>query len=663
MIHAVSLRTALLPERWVAFGVAFITLPFILWTVALHAATFGGLPWQSLSRGFLYALPLTLALAAWGACAFSTVYLHARPALPARQAPGLAGVMIILITALVLFWVPDYRWRFCTVVIGLVLIALTKRRQPAAALTPDPLLPARAWQHGALLGMMLIAVILTLIAYRSDYDDSHFIQLADQTLRHPALVPLTFDTTLGSVSPHFRFAPYRIASYETFIAWLATWSHLPLFTVYYLLVPSISAALTVGVAFLFSRLFLPRNGALLATALCVLLLFAWGESHIAYGNRVFVRLFQGKALLIALTTPLTAITGLLLLKRPALWRTLPLAAVHIMTLGVSSSGLVLTVFTSVLVAACALDKPLKQAVRFWFFLGIALIYPAIFVFWLKFITPSGISLADVGTYLPINASLGLARRDALSLLALLLGCSVLAWRRGTLSYLLFTVTTLLMILNPWFADLLAQVSARNMSWRLAWAAPVPLLVSTALAAALTGGRRFLAGALLGCAVCVAFLLGGRWTLAAGNGTQLGWPAAKLPPQYQTAVHLMAQLDRLHLQGNLLTDSAIAAFVPLLKPDFGLVMPGHTYPVMLQTILPPEEFAARMRLFTAINTPQPHLAALETEMRRFHVQVVIVNAALQPAALLSPAGKAAGFSLTRLAESDGYAVYQVNYREQ
>ncbi|MDU6411212.1 MAG: hypothetical protein E6560_09675 [Yersiniaceae bacterium] len=663
MTHAVTLRPALLPERWMAFGVTFITLPFILWTVALHAATFGGLPWQSLSRGFLYALPLTLALSAWAACVFSAFYLRARPALPARQAPGLAGIVILLMTALVLFWVPDYRWRFCTVVIGLLLIAVTKRRSPAAVLTDDPLLPARAWQNSALAGIMLIAVILTLMAYRSDYDDSHFIQLADQTLRHPLLVPLTFDTTLGPVYPHFRFAPYRIASYETFIAWLATWSHLPLFTVYYLLVPGISAALTVAVAFLFSRLFLPRNGAIVATALCVLLLFAWGESHIAYGNRVFVRLFQGKALLIALTTPLTAITGLLLLNRPTLLRTLPLAAVHIMTLGVSSSGLVLTVFTTVLVAACALDKPLKQAARFWFFLGIALIYPALFVFWLKFINTSGISLAEVGTYLPINASLGLARRDALALLALLLGCSVLAWRRGTLSYLLFTVTTLLMILNPWFADLLAQVSARNMSWRLAWAAPVPLLISTGLAAAMTGKGRFLPGALLGCAVLLAFLLGGRWTLSADNSTQLGWPSAKLPPQYQTAVHLMAQLDKLNLRGNLLTDSPVAAFVPLLKPDFGLVMPGHTYPVMLQTILPPEEFAARMRLFNAINSPQPHLAALEQEMRRFQVQVIIVNAALPPAELLSPAGNAAGFSLNRLAESDGYAIYRVVYHEK
>jgi hypothetical protein len=663
MTHAVTLRTALLPERWMAFGVTFIALPFIIWTVALHAVTFGGLPWQQLSRGFLYALPLTLALAAWGAYVFSAFYLHARPALPARQAPGLAGIVILLVTALVLFWVPDYRWRFCAVVIGLLLIALTKRRLPAAALTDDPLLPARAWQNGALAGIMLIAVILTLMAYRSDYDDSHFIQLADQTLRHPMLAPLTFDTTLGSVYPHFRFAPYRIASYETFIAWLATWSHLPLFTVYYLLVPGVSAALTVAVAFLFSRLFLPRNEAIFATALCVLLLFAWGESHIAYGNRVFVRLFQGKALLIALTTPLTAITGLLLLNRPTLLRTLPLAAVHIMTLGVSSSGLVLTVFTTVLVAACTLDKPLKHMIRCGFFLGIALIYPAIFVFWLKFINTSGISLAEVGTYLPINASLGLARRDALALLALLLGCSVLAWRRGTLSYLLFTVTTLLMILNPWFADLLAQVSARNMSWRLAWAAPVPLLVSTALAAAIAGRGRFLACALLGCTVLLAFLLGGRWTLAADNSTQLGWPAAKLPPQYQTAVRLMAQLDTLHLHGNLLADSPIAAFVPLLKPDFGLVMPGHTYPVMLQTILPTEEFAARMRLFNAINSPQPHLAALEPEMRRFHVQVVIVNAALQPAGLLSPAGSAAGFSLNRLAAIDGYAIYQVEYHEK
>lgn len=91
--------------------------------------------------------------------------------------------------------------------------------------------------------------------------------------------------------------------------------------------------------------------AVAATAVFVLVMLVWGETHIAYGNRVFVRLFQGKGLIIALTTPFAIRTGLMLANRPSYSVAGVLALTNISAIGVSSSGLIMTIFTSIIVFA------------------------------------------------------------------------------------------------------------------------------------------------------------------------------------------------------------------------------------------------------------------------------------------------------------------------
>src|SRR5689334_4487015 len=66
--------------------------------------------------------------------------------------------------------------------------------------------------------------------------------------------------SLETMLDQFRFAPYRVTSYETFVALLTQWTELNVLTVYYLLVPGISAALSVLVAIAFARIFCPCVG-------------------------------------------------------------------------------------------------------------------------------------------------------------------------------------------------------------------------------------------------------------------------------------------------------------------------------------------------------------------------------------------------------------------
>src|SRR4030042_2457538 len=77
-----------------------------------------------------------------------------------------------------------------------------------------------------LAAFTLVAVVVTLASHRPDLDDSFYIHVAAQTLRHPDLGPLTFDASLGFILEPFLFAPYRLASYETLVALLTGWTGL-----------------------------------------------------------------------------------------------------------------------------------------------------------------------------------------------------------------------------------------------------------------------------------------------------------------------------------------------------------------------------------------------------------------------------------------------------
>ena len=450
-------------------------------------------------------------------------------------------------------------------------------------------------------------------------------------MRHPELAPLTFDTSLGFILEPFRFAPYRLASYETLVALLAAWTGLDILNIYYILLPGLTAALTIGVAYLFARWFLPAGPAVVATGIFLLIMLAWGESHIAYGNRVFVRLFQGKGLLIALTTPLSIIIGLLLLRRPSVWNWLLLALAQVAAIGVSSSGLVCAFVTTALIMVTAISRDVKAFVFASSILASTLIYPAILGTWLKISDGSALPLSKFGTYLPINASFGLGIREALAICALAIGFGALRSSIQKREYTILSCAVLLLILNPWFSELLSGASARNMSWRLAWAAPIPLLVAVALAAVISPllfirsqKKIVLFGSLFGVAAVIVFLLAGRWTLATSNNVCWSWPSAKLPVEYNLAKEIAVEISKLTSSGTVLADRDIGAWLPLVAPNLKLVMPGHTYPVMLQTVLPTSEFDNRMSLFNAINGQEVDLNNILGLIKQYKVGTLVIQ---------------------------------------
>jgi hypothetical protein len=622
-------------EPVIAWIVGFSLILFAIWTLSYHAATFGRVPWTKFSVimvpfGLLSAFVAGLASFRFARGFVSEVSMTVAPegiegAIPLLVVFAGAGLMgagsmyglqiAITMTALAVIWY--------------LTSGVYAREQASRPVESGVGVFLERRAAVILLFCAGTVVAVTLAAHRPDPDDTTFLQIAAQTLRFPDRAPLTFDSSLGVVLEPFRFAPYRLSSYETLVAFLVKWTGLSLLTVYYAVLPGLTAALSVGVAFMFGRWFLPRCSAVIAVVVFTLIALAWGEAHRTYGNFTFVRLFQGKTLLIMLTTPMIVITGLMLLRRRTFWNWTFFALANVASVGVSCNGLVCAFVASGLIAVTTLGGGIRYSIGAVCLIGAALVYPAILGAWLKFAAAGFVPLNQMGTFLPINTSLGLGLRPALALGALALGVGALGATRQRYEYGLLACASVALVLNPWLSTKLTEVSAQNMSWRLAWGAPTPLLMAVAISASLApvfrAGRlyAFRTGVLLGVAVLLSFLMAGRWTTSSQSGVSWSWTASKLPAACASVRHITATLEKRAPMGTVLASEEVAAWVPLLAPGLRLVMPGHTYPEMLSTLLSPKDFSDRMSLFAAINGKGAPVERLQELICRYHVATLVL----------------------------------------
>lgn len=621
-----------------AFIIAFCCAIFSLWTIGSNAATIFDLTWECLSEITRYVLPLAFLFSLIVARSFANTY---RDELLNNKIfvilPDLRFIVVLLLAAIIIFVADSYINKYYVFAIAASTIYLFSRGVQNCH-TNDQTIQSRTAKIRdiiALIVLILIADLVVLFAHRPDLDDSSFLQIVAQTLAYGDRSPLSFDTSLGIVLDHFRFFPYRVSSYETLVAFVSDILNINIYNVYYLILPAITAGLTILTAFVFSRWFLHTTTlALAATAVFMVVMLAWGETHIAYGNRVFVRLFQGKGLIVALTTPFAILAGLMLANRPSFSVAGVLALANICAIGVSSSGLVITLFAvSIIVLALAICKNFKNTIRTWALIAVTMLYPVLIASWLKFGNESLMPMRDVGTYLPINASLGLEVRESILIIGVLLGLILFTLNRNK-SYVILVVVIFAFILNPWFSELISYVTSRNMSWRLAWGAPIPLLLSIALVAGLSvriPNRDFLLASnwMLFCckitavSLLLVFVFANKWVFSSDNHLSWGIPAAKLPNEFYVTSQIAGKIRELNISGQVLAHYKIAAWLPLTLPDVKLVMPAHTYPIQLQTILPKHEFDSRMAMFNSINRGIPNIEEFLRSIDDFNVELIVV----------------------------------------
>lgn len=602
---------------------------FAFWTITHQVATFSSISWINLYRSVAWLLPAVIILSYFYGMRFANLYVKN---LPNHNSTILSQPNTTIIIYSVLFLaicvlLPDFFAKYVLVMCCFVAMFLLAWRNPVN----KPKLNSNQLEtqivNNWLVYLFLfffssITVIAVLCSNRSDFDDAEYIQFAIQTIRNPERGLYTFDASLGEILNQFRFAPYRITSYETFIGLITQLSEINVLDVYYLILPGTSAVLSILVAFVFLRWFLPLKWSLIAIFVFLLISFSWGETHVAFGNRMYVRLFQGKGLLVAITTPLTILMALIWMRRPRLITWLGLLLLQVVAIGVSSSGLVITLFSTFLgIVTGFFSDPSNKNFRVAIVGSITLAYPISLGFWVKYLSSATGKVEQIGTYLPINASFGTYWREALALTILIIACFITVKEIGNIfrnktssnqlieqrSFFWLVFFSFLIIMNPFLIDIWASITSKNMNWRLAWSIPVPLLLALSLAILFnwSAGQHKLPikkiGLLLPVSLLIAFLIG-TWTLSKNNKVDWGFFEHKLPPEYQQAVEL-AETIRKKVKGEkeitVLVEPRVGTWLTVVAPDFRLVMPGHGYIVTLVTIMEKKDFAQRNHLINNI----------------------------------------------------------------
>jgi hypothetical protein len=524
----------------------------------------------------------------------------------------------------------------------LLLLCLRELGPQSAPQTPDP-----SWRsdeaggrRALLFGLALLCSVLTLVAHRPDTDDAFYVNMAVAAADRPGAPLIAGDTLHGVDDVPLALPIYKVHSLELLSASLSHLTGVPALTVAHLWLPALAAFLVPLAYARLLRLLMPQGwlwGVFLAMAF---LLLTGGES-LGWGSFAFVRLQQGKAVLLSLGLPLLLAYAMEFGLAPTTGRWLRLAAVQIAAVGLSASGLWLAPTLAGLSLACAC-APLRASIGRLCAGLAASAYPLALGLWLRGDTET--VFREAAVQLTETAMQSDALVEAAT--SLVLGQGPACWL--TLFVALgswcvapsalarrfcagFPLAFLLVFLNPFTANWIAShVTSGPTYWRVFWVLPLPVLMTLMLSAPLTlrerSQRRWIAPCLSLAAAAVALV----WVpatpaLSRANRVHLDWPGWKVPEQAFAAARAAAR----HVAPGaaILAPRDVAPWIPTLH--------GHPHPIVVRMAYLPSleghlehrELERRVDLFRLVSGDlrPPHADALLAEaVRDYPLEAVVLT---------------------------------------
>ncbi len=156
-----------------------------------------------------------------------------------------------------------------------------------------------------LVVLMLMGATLALGAIRPDTDDVDYTSQILYFFNHPNIPIDLLRHDHGMIDIPFSWPIYIFYSLELLCAYIAIIFHIPFLDVFYYLLPVLGGLLIPLAWFLAFTKFSRQTiiAVLAATAVCVFLSLN-GSPHRSFGNFAFVRIWQGKTMLMSIMSPL-----------------------------------------------------------------------------------------------------------------------------------------------------------------------------------------------------------------------------------------------------------------------------------------------------------------------------------------------------------------------
>ena len=498
--------------------------------------------------------------------------------------------------------------------------------------------PKMEWKLGSFnprehIGVVMIVAVaagaLTLAAHRPDADDSFYLSLVVAAHDHPERQVLQEDDMYGEPGLPLVEEAYRLRSYEMMVAALSRGLRIPAKTLYYLVLPAFFAILSVVANWLALRE-IGGELAWLGTAVVFITLLAWGDSHPCFGNFAFVRLFQGKAILVSVFIPATVYYCSRFDRSRTRRSWLLLAAVQTAALGMSPSAIVVIPLTSAAFLIAAAPEARRMRAVGEGLLASALVVAAGSIAFVM-MPIEGSAPTSIGEFFELTTSakaglddvLGAGPRQTIAMFALLALPLVAPSSRRGRTLQRYVLVLLLLVMSPMLPGALGILTGR-LTWRVFWAVPFPLILGlTAQCVAALWPSRHRVGIAVGLTIGAVFAaMPGLHTLSPENGTRLGLPTLKVDPGHAVARSIV---DVTNDRDLVLAPVEVAQWIPTFPGHPRLVSIRQNYLFVLDAI-GWEEVETRLMLMRSVTYDwfSPHLVpAAVAEVKQRGVTLVVV----------------------------------------
>lgn len=462
--------------------------------------------------------------------------------------------------------------------------------------TPKPITHSN-WQRVGILVLIALGAILAAITHRPDLDDSQYLNFVVTALDFPSEAlyshsGLWLDRTVPLESPIYRFH-----SYELLVAAFSYAFEVDHKIFYYLLLPPLFGGVAVLVHWRLAQHLIPRY-ALSFVLVWLVLLIALGESHRVFGNFSFVRLYQGKGLLVTVALPLCLLLGLQFSESPNWRRGLALSMAAIASLGVSSSALVTVPIVLAATLAGGLPSASLAAAKRIIIGGVAssLVLIAIGIFLVMKMGLGGDTHGNVSPSASQGLFIVLGKGFPGTLILTLFPIAplfVMDYRRRRI-YATTTVFYVLAVMNPWTSPFIASMFDLALQWRILWS--VPLVISTAIALiGLTvlvskSAPRLRYPVVVVAILATLLLLSPQWSISPDNNVVIAFPSYKVEPaEHSLASEIVHDAPQ---QSVIYAPMSVAAWITTFR--------SHPYPLLVR-----HEYIAFGRTRQYIGMPEIH----------------------------------------------------------
>jgi len=333
----------------------------------------------------------------------------------------------------------------------------------------------------AFIGLVVIMLFFALFANTHNFDDAHYIRTSVDMADHPEK-PVLLEDPLGLFEGAPLLIPvYKAHSIETFCAAISSLTGVPVIYVFHFLLPVIGLFLSVMAHLLIFRVLIPKK-ALLATIISFVLIYA--VSLRAMGNITFIRMHQGKGVLLGVFLPLIIAYGLKAARENKGRDWFLLALSQVCAIGMNATALWLApVVANLAVIAGSIAFKSSFFIRNNIYALLSSMYIVLFGLYLvvNFQMPPFYITKDTESVKLITGSIhrvfgnGLAMY--MSFFVIMFSWMFAPSRQSRIFCIVFPAALLIVFYNPLVARFLAEyIVSEQTYWRTAWLIPLQVFI-------------------------------------------------------------------------------------------------------------------------------------------------------------------------------------------